>query len=466
VDVTKLTDKARIATERGNYDYAIDLYLRLLDLQPKDIDARKALRAVEMRKFQDRGVTKSTASGWIKGFGQLIAALIHMLVHKYEKAMGACEVFLKNDPYNRSVLCLLARAAIGAEYPEVAIQIYEEVRGNDGAPAKGMALAGHIRVLRKLGDLYTQTEQLPLAAERIEQILKIRPGDREAERLIRNIAAQRSMVEGGWDKAGKQGGYREVLKDGDSAKRLEDTHRDIRTREDVLGAIARVSDDLKGDPDNTRFLVQLGDLYKSLKQWDDARAQYERGHQIDPTNFMIVERIGDLKLAEMDEQIGAMKGDASRKDELKALYIERMKFALVEYQKRVKARPQDLPTRFALGKLLLQIGKHKEASVQFQHAARDPKTRRPALYRLGLCFQQQGMVDLAIEQFERAVKGSSLVDQEVKDILYSLGEAHESQGRLSEALEAYKRIFEVDLDFKDVSTKIEELFKKGAKSES
>jgi len=70
-------------------------------------------------------------------------------------------------------------------------------------------------------------------------------------------------------------------------------------------------------------------------------------------------------------------------------------------------------------------------------------------------------VDLAIEQFEKAVTGASVVDMEVKGILYALGEAHENQGRLGRALDAYKRIFEIDINFKDVSQKIQKLYSQG-----
>jgi tetratricopeptide (TPR) repeat protein len=474
VDVSKLTEKAAVAAERGNYDYAIDLYLRLLELEPKHIEARQALRAVEIRKAQGLGLTKSSIGGQLKGIGHVAVAGAHFALRKYDKAITACEGALRKDPYNRMALVLLAKAAGKAEYLDTAIQALEEVRGNTGAPTKGFAVKGLIRVLRRLAELYTEAGKLPLAAERLEEILRLAPGDRDAERRIRNVAAQRSMVEGGWDKAGKKGGYREVLKDEDAAKRLEDTHRDIRTREDVENAIERVKGDLAKEPENTRYLLQLGDLYKMLKDWNQARGTYERGHQLDPSNFLFVERLGDLRLAEMDEEIERAKAEPSTtlgpgpagKAKVASLHKERMIYAFKEYQKRVQARPQDLPTRFAFGSVLFEGGRFKEASVQFQHASRDPRVRRTSLYRLGVCFQKQGLVDLAVEQFEKAVAGASLVDQEAKDILYALGEARASQGRAADALDAYKRIFEIDINFRDVSRKIEDLYKQGARESS
>jgi len=466
VDASKLTEKAAVAAERGNFDYAIDLYVRLLELQPKHVEARKALRAVEIRRCQERGVTKSGAGGWFRGLGHLVSAGIYIVIRKPEKAMIACESFLKNDPYNKSVLRLLARAAEKAGYLDTAVLVLEDVRTGSGSPTKGIGKRGYVKVLRQLGELYAQTERLPLAAERIEEVLRLLPGDREAERRIRDIAAQRSMKEGGWDKAGKAGGYREVLKDEEGAKRMEDSQRDIRTREDILAAIERVKNDLVKDPNNTRHLTQLGDLYKMLRDWAAARTQYDKAQKIDPHNFMVTERQGDLRLAEMDEEIEREAKDPTKKEHVAQLRKERMQFAFGEYQRRAKARPQDLPTRFALANVLYEAGRFKEASAQFQLASRDPQHRRTALHRLGICFQKQGLVDLAVEQYEKAISGASIVDQEVKDILYALGEAHESHGRLPQALEAYKRLFEVDIGYRDVSKKIEDLYKQGARDES
>ncbi|MFP4056334.1 MAG: tetratricopeptide repeat protein [Candidatus Brocadiia bacterium] len=462
MDATKLLDKAQVAAERGNYDYAIDLYLQLLEFQPDNTDSRRKLREVEVRKFQELGITSSSPASWIKGLGSLVAALVFLLVRKYDKCMTACEMFLKKDPYNSYVLRILAKAAERAELLETAILVNNNVVSHDGAAQGFLGRRLHVRTLRDLGDLYLQTEQLPKAAETYEQILRLVPRDREAEHMLRDIAARRSMVEGGWDKAGQRGGYRKVLKDESKAKSLEDSQRDIRTREDIEGAIERTKNDLAEDPKNTRLIIQVGDYYRMLKDWDSARGYYQKAQEIDPTNFLVTERLGDLKLAQMDEQIRTLEeqGDEER---LKEVRQQRSDAALKEFQRRVKARPQDLPTRYTFGNILYQRGQYKEAAVQYQHASRDPKTRRGALYRLGLCFRHQGLIDLAVEQFEKAVSGASLVDEQSKQVLYSLGEARESQGRLAEALDAYKKIFELDINFRDVSQKIESLYQQGAK---
>jgi tetratricopeptide (TPR) repeat protein len=300
-----------------------------------------------------------------------------------------------------------------------------------------------------------------MADERLKEVLNLDPKDRDAMNMLRDVAARRSMVEGGWDRAGQKGGYREVLKSQEKSGELEQSHRDIRTERDALERITAVERELQADPQNTRLIIEVGDLYKMIKRWDDARTWYQRALEIDPNNFLVQASMGDLKLAEMDDQIRVLKADPGKQSEATELTKQRMAYAFQEFQRRVQARPQDLPTRFRFGQILFQMRRYKEAAAQFQHASRDPKTRRASLYRLGLCFMRQGLVDLAIEQFEKAVQGASVVDAQVKGILYALGEAHEAQERFDQALDAYKRIFEVDIDFKDVSQKIQQLYSQG-----
>ena len=458
MDVSKLLDKAQVAADRSSYDYAVALYLQALELQPNHIDARRALRDVEVRRCQERGVTKSTAGGWLKGIGSFLGAVLFGLLRKHDRAMASCETFLKNDPYNTTVLNMLSRAAEKGGLLDTAILALEEVRTRRGQPTKPRAIKSYNKVLKRLAELYIQAEKLPLADERLKEALNLDSKDRDALNRMRDVAAQRSMVEGGWDKAGDRGGYRQVLKDQQKSQDLEDQGRDVRTRDDAEAAIKRTLHDLEADPQNSRFMIQIGDLYKMMREWDQSRSWYNKALEVDPNNFLAQAYLGDLKLAEMDDRIRELRKDESKKAEAAAVRQERMAFALDEFQRRVQARPQDLPTRFRYGEVLYQMKRWKEASAQFQQSSRDPKTRRASLYRLGLCFMNQGLSDLAVEQLNKAVAGASLVDKEAKSILYALGVVHEQQGRVNEALDAYKRIFEVDINFKDVSAKIQNLY--------
>jgi hypothetical protein len=52
------------------------------------------------------------------------------------------------------------------------------------------------------------------------------------------------------------------------------------------------------------------------------------------------------------------------------------------------------------------------------------------------------------------------VDDDAKNLLYGMGCAQEQLGNLEKAAELFKRIYETDIGFRDVSEKIENLYKK------
>ena len=76
------------------------------------------------------------------------------------------------------------------------------------------------------------------------------------------------------------------------------------------------------------------------------------------------------------------------------------------------------------------------------------------------------MFDMAVEQFEQALERSMVVDRPEKEILYNLGMAADRLGDLAKAEDAFKRIYNVDINFRDVKDKIEAIYKKRQASEA
>ena len=77
---------------------------------------------------------------------------------------------------------------------------------------------------------------------------------------------------------------------------------------------------------------------------------------------------------------------------------------------------------------------------------------------LGLSFQQQGMLDLALEKFRKI----SIGEEGVKELLYNLGLDFERKRQFSKALSTYYMIIEDGKDYKDLSERIPKL--KGAEA--
>jgi tetratricopeptide (TPR) repeat protein len=60
------------------------------------------------------------------------------------------------------------------------------------------------------------------------------------------------------------------------------------------------------------------------------------------------------------------------------------------------------------------------------------------------------MYDLAVRAYSNALADKRSMDEEKKELLYLLGITYEMMGKKEEAIEQFKLIYEVDIDYRDV----------------
>ncbi len=121
------------------------------------------------------------------------------------------------------------------------------------------------------------------------------------------------------------------------------------------------------------------------------------------------------------------------------------------YEKQIEK--SDSPdVRFQLGRLAMITGKYDLAISCFQRTDKDPRWEKPSIKSLARCFMSKGMLDLALQELRRVQ-----MDDEVKEILYELGQRYEAVNDIRGAREVYKAIFAVDITYQDVKGKLESL---------
>ena len=119
-----LFQKAASAMERDNFDYAIDMFLDILELEPKLLEARKLVRAAELKKLgSKKGSQLTHAVANLTGMGGIMAvnANLHKKPHK---AVISAEHLLRKDPLNKSFLLLHAKIFICSRYCIVSICLH------------------------------------------------------------------------------------------------------------------------------------------------------------------------------------------------------------------------------------------------------------------------------------------------------------------------------------------------------
>ncbi len=457
MDMTKLFDSASTAFERGNWELAVMLFQQLLAMQPDHLDARRLLREAESRRWlQEGGGASARVMAIVKGAGAIVSFAIHMLTKNYDRAMIDTEKVLARDPNCRPMLWGLATAAMKGGHTDVAVVTLEQIRERHPKSTKPH---------RMLGLLYEDKGRIAEAIESWQNVKKIAPDDRDAQIKLRDLAATKTMVDGRYETATqKDATYRSSLKSKEESEEIEQEHRIIRTDEDLVQAIERVSRDVEQNPGNKRYIIQLGDLHRRAKAYAKARELYERARKIDEMDYSILERLGELRIDEYAEEEAALvrraestPNDATLKAQLAALRKEKFAYELEEYQRQVRVRPTDAGLRSKLGDLFFSAKRFDEAAPEYQKAAGDPRLRRRCRKLLGLCLFNTQKYQLAASQFEQAIEGGTPASREVREIMYYLAVTLEKLDNLDRAEEVLRRIFDADMSYKDVQGRLDRI---------
>ncbi len=118
--------------------------------------------------------------------------------------------------------------------------------------------------------------------------------------------------------------------------------------------------------------------------------------------------------------------------------------------------PQDYQSHYDLAIAFKEMGLIDEAIGEFQKALGSSTNRLPAYEALGQCFMDKGQFKLASSILTRALAERASDDQLV-GVLYLLGRAAEALGNSQDALNYYQRVFVVDIQFRDISQRMNEV---------
>jgi len=443
----ELFDKAAAALERGNEDYAMDMLTAILDQEPRLLQARKLLRAAQIKKARTKG--GSATARMLSSLTSLPAVLMAsaQISKNPLQALSRIEKLMAKDPTNRQYGTLLVKAAEAAGLREVGIQTLEMMLEN--AP-------DDVELMYWAARLHDEDGDTRGARAFYEKIAELRPNDPRAIKALKDAQARDTMRQGRWEEVGQVGDFRKVIKDTDQAEMLEKQAKAVKTTDDAAQLIEDLKSKIEREPGNVNFRRALADHYLRLDRFDEALAALKEADAISGGGDPQIDRaMNAVTLRKFDAEIKALR-EAGRTAEADAKAAEKDRFMVEDAARRVARYPNDLQFKYEYGVLLFEHGQFTEAISQFQQAQRNPQRRLRALYYLALCFEQKGQFDIAVEQLQKAASEISLMDDTRKDIVYELGLLHEKMGQPEKALEFFKEIYAVDISYRDVAKKVEQ----------
>ncbi|MBK8249475.1 MAG: tetratricopeptide repeat protein [Gemmatimonadetes bacterium] len=115
---------------------------------------------------------------------------------------------------------------------------------------------------------------------------------------------------------------------------------------------------------------------------------------------------------------------------------------------------EDYASHYDLGVAYKEMGLVDEAVAQFQRALRGPAHRVRSYEALGQCFVEKGQFEVAIALLQRPAEQPGADEFAMCGVLYLLGYACEQVGRRADAMRYFQRVFAVDIAFRDVATRL------------
>jgi len=119
----------------------------------------------------------------------------------------------------------------------------------------------------------------------------------------------------------------------------------------------------------------------------------------------------------------------------------------------------DAESHYDLGVAFREMGLLDDAIAEFQTAARSHLKRVGSIEALGGCFLDKGQPGIARTILQRAMDDPSATsaDDALRGVLYLLGRASEELGARDDGLRYYHRVYAVDIRFRDVAVRIQNL---------
>ncbi|MDB4907268.1 MAG: hypothetical protein JWO05_2052 [Gemmatimonadetes bacterium] len=114
----------------------------------------------------------------------------------------------------------------------------------------------------------------------------------------------------------------------------------------------------------------------------------------------------------------------------------------------------DYQSHYDLGVAFKEMGLLDEAIGEFQKALRGKDNRVRTYEAIGSCFIEKEQYQMGSTILGRALAEPGMGDDQLVGVLYLMGRSAEAQGKPSDAVTFYQRVFVVDIQFQDVADRL------------
>lgn len=442
-------ERAEQASQRGNYDYAIALYLEGLRYNPVETErGHRGLREAALKKKAAQG-----GGAGLSAIVKQIKAAFYQMLGRHKTAMLAMEAYLASKPNDIAALTSMMQLAHKNGYPDVSIwfgEIAIEQSLRAGKPNKQLFVT--------MAGFYEQNRQFQKAVDVIAEAIKVDPADRSLDKWLRDLSARGTIDGGGLESVTD---FHEMVRDRAQAAESA-TQKVVRTEDQLLEREKVLREQLVESPEDLRVMDELAATLVRMERVDEGLGFYKKALALsDDYRFQM--RIQDVHMSqfrtqmiEIDEALAERAGDDELKRRRAELAKKRNDFELDVFRQRFKQYPTNMGIRHELGLRQHAAGLVDEAIISFQQSRRDAKRRVVSINMLGRCFFAKKLYQEASGQFQAAIESYELSGDPLwKELRYNLSLTYEAMGKFAEAINWYSEIVQMDYQYLDAAKRLD-----------
>jgi len=455
---------ARVAQEAEKYEYAMGLWLRGLQQDPRMVTGVDGYVTSASHFLQSpegkRRVSKETRNA-VSGSGDL---------NKFLNALYEWSMLIddRSAAASWAVKAAESIAKVGAgDVNRWVVERAFAAATKDPKPRKD----NFIRLM-KAADIMGHAD---IAVNSGEEARRIDPTDGQLANDVKMLAAKATMQKGGYEKTGQDGGFRQNIRDSSKQQALDEAGRIGKTDDMKDRVLANVEAEFNLRPED---LPTLGRLVTALRERGKP-ADEERAHSLLLAAFertkiyKLKQDAGDIRIKQARRRVSEARRmlESAPEDPIAQSVFETERNAMLEleialYRENVENYPTDLRWRFELGRKFFEAGNYEEAIGQFQEAQSDPRVRGKVLHLLGLSFLKCDLAEESIETLRRALEVADMTPEELRDIRYDLclglqvvGETRRDLAAAEEAEKIASQILIQAIGYKDIKARRDALKK-------
>ncbi|MCK6456471.1 MAG: hypothetical protein L6Q92_08075 [Phycisphaerae bacterium] len=457
-------DHARKAADSRNYDYAIELYVRGLDIWPEAVDdGLKPLRVA--------ATARRMAGGKPPGF---LAARKYPTGGKDPKRnlVNALHAFAL-DPASIGPLEAILVNAVKSDLPRVAHWVgpilADALISEKKLPES--RYTGIVAALDQAAERFHAAEAFVPAGDLFKSAQLVGdvwrrhyPNSADAAKALSDASSKLTIVKG---RFGHAEDFRGSLKNGEAQRELHDRDRAVTNDERARQLIQKARDEHQRDPADPARLATLVDMLARTELSDDEReaiavltAAYEKNG-----NYALKMKSDDLRMRQLRRavrdalaRVEAAPQDAAARETLRLAQQQRLEIETAIFRERCVQYPTDQRWRFELARRFFECGKFDDAIPVFQQAQADIRRRDEARLYVGRCFFEKKFYPQAADVLTAAQRDHEIPDDAVgKELFYWLGRTHEAAGQPAEAVRVYGQLIQFDYNYRDARQRLERL---------